>query len=71
MATIGKLVVKLNVVVLVTPPPVAITVMVELPAGVEPVVLMVMVEEQAGLQEGDEKDPVAPAGSPETLKETV
>ena len=71
MATVGKLVVKLNVVVLVIPPPVAVTVMIELPAGVEAVVLMVMVEEQAGLQEAEEKDPVAPAGSPETLKETV
>jgi len=46
VATVGKLTFRLNVVVLATPPPVAVTVMVELPAGVEPVVLMVRVEEQ-------------------------
>jgi hypothetical protein len=45
--------------------------MVELPAGVEPAVLMVTVKEHAGLQEAEEKDPVAPAGSPETVKETA
>ena len=71
MATVGKLTVKLNVVVLVTPPPVAVTVMVELPAGVEAVVLMVRVEEQAGLQLVEEKEAVAPAGRPETEKETA
>ena len=42
--------------------------MVELPAGVEAVVLMVMVEEQAGLQEAEEKEPVAPVGRPEAEK---
>jgi hypothetical protein len=71
MATVGKLTVKPNVVVLVTPPPVAVTVMLELPAGVEPLVLMVRVEEQVGLQLAEEKEVVAPAGSPETENETA
>ena len=71
MATVAKLVVKLNVVVLVIPPPVAVTVMVELPAGVEAVVLMVRVDEQAGLHEAEEKEAVAPEGSPEAEKVTA
>jgi hypothetical protein len=55
----------LNVVVRVTPPPTADTVIVEVPAGVVPaVVVMVNVEEQVGLQLADEKDAVAPAGKP-------
>ena len=68
VATVGKLTVKLNVVVLVTPPPVAVTVMLELPAGVELLVLMVSVEEQAGLQLVEEKEAVAPVGKPEAEK---
>ena len=71
VATVGKLTFRLNVVVLATPPPVAVTVMVELPAGVEPVVLMVRVEEQFGLQEGEEKEAVAPEGKPEAENETA
>jgi hypothetical protein len=70
-ATVGKLTVKLNVVVLVTPPPVAVTVTVEFPAGVEALVLMVRVEAQAGLHEADEKEVVAPEGRPETENETA
>jgi len=65
VATVGKLTVKLNVVVLVTPPPVAATVMLELPAGVEVFVLMVSVEEQLGLQLVEENEAVAPVGKPE------
>jgi hypothetical protein len=65
VATVGKLTVKLNVVVLVTPPPDAVTVTVEVPAGVEPLVLMVSVEEQLGLQLLGEKEAVAPEGNPE------
>jgi hypothetical protein len=65
VATVGKLTVKLNVVVLVTPPPDAVTVIVELPPGVEPLVLMVNVEEQLGLQLFGEKEAVAPEGNPE------
>jgi hypothetical protein len=64
VATVDELTVKLNVVVLVTPPPVAVTVMVELPAGVEPVVLTVNVEEQPGLQLPRENEAVVPVGSP-------
>jgi hypothetical protein len=64
VATVDELTVKLNVVVLVTPPPVAVITMLEPPAGVEPVVLMVNVEEQPGLQLATEKEVVVPAGSP-------
>jgi hypothetical protein len=71
VGTVGRLTVKLNVVVLVTPPPDADTVMVELPAVVELFVLIVSVEEQLGLQLVEEKEAAAPEGSPETLKETV
>jgi molybdopterin-binding protein len=70
MATVGKVTVKLNVVVLVVPPPVAATVMVELPAGVELLVSMVSVEEQAGVQLVADNEAVALEGSPETEKET-
>ena len=66
----GRLTVKLNVVVLVTPPPVAVTVMVEFP-GVKVLVLMVSVEEQAGLQLVEEKEAVAPVGKPEAEKATA
>ena len=69
VATVGRPTVRVNVVVLVVPPPVAATVIVELPAGVEPVVLTVRVEEQAGVQLAEEKDAVVPEGNPETLKE--
>jgi hypothetical protein len=71
VATVGKLTVKLNVVVLVIPPPTAVTVMVELPAGVEVFVLIVIVEEQAGLQLVEENEAVAPVGKPEAEKVTV
>jgi len=67
----GALTIKVNVVVFVTPPPTALTVTVELPAEVAPLVLMASVEEQVGLQEAGEKDAVAPEGNPETLKETA
>ena len=65
VTTVGKPTPKLNVVVLVTPPPDAVTVMVELPLGVEPLVLMVRVEEQLGLQLFGEKEAVAPEGNPD------
>jgi len=71
VVTVGRLTVKLNVVVLVTPPPVAVTVMLELPARVELPVLMVSVEEQLGLQLAEEKEAVAPVGNPEAEKATV
>lgn len=66
VATVGKLTVKLNEVVRVTPPPVAATAMVDVPAGVEPLVLIVNVEEQVGLQLAEEKEAVDPEGKPAT-----
>ena len=61
---------RVKAVVLVTPPPVEVTVIGKLPASVDPVVFMFNPVEHAGLQEVEEKDPVAPAGNPDTLKET-
>ena len=69
--TTVALTVSVNAAVCVTPLPVAVIVMGKVPAGVDPLVLMVSVEEQVGLQEAEEKDPVAPEGSPETLNETA
>ena len=71
VATVGKLTVKLNEVVRVTPPPAADTVMADVPAGVEPLVLIVNVEEQVGLQLEEEKEAVAPPGNPEVEKVTA
>ena len=66
VATVGRATVKLNVLVRVTPPPLADTVMVDVPAGVVPMVVpMVNVEEQVGLQLAGENEAVAPAGNPE------
>lgn len=65
-AAVGKLTVKVNVVVLVTPLPVAVTTTVELPAGVETVVLIVRVAAQVGLQLVGENEAVVPVGSPVT-----
>jgi hypothetical protein len=61
---------RMKAVVLVTPPPVAATVIGKLPAGVEAVVLMFSTVEHAGLQDAEENEPVAPVGSPETLNKT-
>lgn len=60
----------MNVVVLETPPPDAVTVMVEVPPGVELLVAIVSVEKQLGLQLFGEKEAVAPEGSPEAESET-
>jgi hypothetical protein len=68
---VGRLTVRLNVVVLVSPPPAAVTIMLELPAGVELFVLMVRVEEQVGLQLVEEKEAVAPVGKPEAENVTA
>jgi hypothetical protein len=65
VAAVGKFTVKLNDVVRVTPPPVADTVMVEVPAGVVVLVLIVNVEEHVGLQLAKENEAVAPEGNPE------
>ena len=69
--TTVELTVSVNAVVCVTPPPVEVTLIGKLPMGVDPLVLMVSVEEQVGLQEAEEKDPVAPEGRPEAVKETA
>ena len=69
--TTVELTVSVNAVVCVTPPPLDVTVIGKLPMGVDPLVLMVSVEEQVGLQEAEEKDPVAPEGRPEAVKETA
>ena len=71
VATVGKLTVRLNELVRVTPPPVADTMMVGVPAGVEPLVLIVNVEEQVALQLAGEKAAVAPTGSAEAEKVTA
>jgi hypothetical protein len=64
--------VTLNVkaVVLLTLPPVDVTTMGKLPAGVDPVVLMVSTVEQDGVQEAEDKDAVAPEGRPPVENET-
>jgi hypothetical protein len=67
----GRLTVKLKIVVLVTPPPDAMTVTLELPTAVELLALMVRVEEQLGLQLAEENDAVAPVGKPNAEKVTA
>ncbi len=62
--------VRLKVVVLVTPPPVPVTVIGNVPVGVEREVVMVKVVEHVGLQLVGENEAVAPVGSPETEKLT-
>jgi|SRR5689334_12136761 len=64
--TIGAATVSVKFAVLVMPPPVALTVMEKLPVGVDPLVLILRTVEQVGLQEAEEKELVAPEGSPET-----
>ena len=72
VATVNpRVTLRVKTVVFITPPPAAVTVTGKLPAGVDPVVLIFSIVEQAGLQEGDEKVPVAPAGNPDTLKDTA
>jgi len=56
-AAVGKLTVRLNEVVRVSPPLVDATAMADVPASVEPLVLIVKVEEQVGLQLAEENDP--------------
>ena len=56
---------------LFTPPPIAVMVIVYVPAGVDPTVPIVSTVEQAGVKDVGEKDAVAPEGSPETLKESA
>src|SRR5438034_424774 len=61
----SDLTVKLKLVVLVTAPPMPVTVMVEVPVGVDDVVEMVRPVEQVGVHTVGENDAVAPVGSPE------
>lgn len=63
--------VRAKLVVFVIPPPVPVTVIVEVPAGVEPLVLTVKVEEQVRLQLAGEKEAVTPLGRPEIENETA
>ena len=65
VATVGKLTVKLNDVVRVTPPPVADTVIVEVPAAVALLALSVIVVEHVGVQLAEKKDAVTPNGNPD------
>ncbi len=71
VATVGRLTARLKEVVVVALPPVALTTIVDVPAGVEALVLMLRVVEQAGLHEADENEALASEGRPETLKETA
>ncbi|MEK7201436.1 MAG: hypothetical protein AAB737_02270 [Patescibacteria group bacterium] len=66
----GAVTVSLKVVVRTIAPAVPVTVITVEAIGVAADVEMVIVEEQFGLQEVGEKTAVAPAGRPETLKET-
>jgi hypothetical protein len=52
------------------PTPVALTVTEKLPVGVEPLVVILKTAEHVGVQEAEEKEPVAPEGRPETPKVT-
>ena len=65
----GALTVRVKVVVFVNPPLLALTATVEVPTGVAPLVVILRLVEHVGVQEIAEKDPVAPEGKPETLKE--
>ena len=71
VATVGKLTVRLNDVVRVTPPPLADTVIVEVPAAVAPLALSVIVEEQVGVQLAEENAAVTPEGNPEAENVTA
>jgi hypothetical protein len=53
VATVGEFTVRLKFVVLVTPPPVPVAVIVYVPAGVEAEVAMFKVRKQVGLQAVD------------------
>jgi len=68
---VGADTVNVKAVLLVMPPAVALTVIEKFPVGVEPLVAILRMVEHVGLQEAEEKDAVAPEGSPETLNETA
>ena len=60
--------VRVKVVALVVPPPVAVMVITAGPRGADGWVVRVRVEKQLGEQETGEKETVAPMGRPETEK---
>ena len=70
VATVDRPTVRVKAVVVLTPPPAAVTVIVDIPAGVDALVLMLRVVEQDGLQEAADSEAIVPAGKPEILKET-
>jgi hypothetical protein len=65
-AAVGKLTIRLNDVVRVSPSPVAATAIADVPAGVEPLVPIVKVDEQVGLQLAEENEAVDPEDKPAT-----
>ena len=69
--TTGAATFKVKAVVLVTPSPIAVTVTGKLPTGVEPLVVMLRSVEQDGLHVVDEKEPLAPEGSPDTVNDNA
>ena len=71
VATVGAFTVRLKFVVLVIPPPVAVTVIVEVPAGVEVLVAIMRAVEQLGLQLFKEKDAADPVGRPDAENEVI
>src|SRR6266550_2544859 len=66
----GAATVKLKLVVLVTTPPLPVTVRVEVPVGVVEDVLIVRAVEQVGVHDVEENAAVAPVGNPEAEKAT-
>src|SRR2546425_1257175 len=67
----GAATVKLKLVVLVTTPPLPVTVRVEVPVGVVEDVLIVKVVEQVGEHAVEENNALAPVGNPEAEKDTA
>ena len=67
----ASVILRLNAVLIVKLPPVAEIIIEKIPAGVDSLVVMFKTVEHAGLQEVEEKDPVAPEGRPDTEKETA
>jgi hypothetical protein len=66
----GARTVSVKPVLLVIPPPLAVTAIGKLPVGIELVVLIFNALEQLGLQLADAREASAPLGNPETEKET-
>ena len=62
---------RVKAVVLVTLPPVEVTVTGKLPTGVELLVVILRAVEQDGLHVVDEKEPLAPEGSPDTVNDNA